>query len=86
MDFLLHTKIDQGERLLDRRRMYQTTSHATGACDADSFLVEMRGGEEPPVVRRWDCVAQHFSVHHGLSSSDEERVVWLVRKMWQMAE
>ena len=78
-EFLMHTKLSDGERFMDRRRMY----HAHGDVDRASFCVEMRGKQDP-IVRRWDPISKEFSSSHGLSKEEEDRVVWLVRKMWKL--
>ena len=83
MDFLMHTKMASGERFVDRQRMLQEAEgKGRPPVDADTFVVDMRG-KEPPVVRRWDPIADHFSVHHGLSKEEEDRVIWLVRGTYE---
>ena len=78
VNFMIHTKIHNGERHIDSSRHAEISS---AHMDANTFSVSMTRGQAP-VVTRWDMAARQWT-EHTLTDTEVQRVVQLTRKLWQ---
>lgn len=61
--------MDQDTRLIARARCFRGANGGVGFLDTYRFKIEADG-----TVRVYDSVAQHYTLHHGMTPREESRI------------